>query len=63
MTSTSRQVPEPTQEERATAEQQEMLDIQRLIRMGFDEGDVIMAYYQSCRNIRRAAHKLVDIMF
>jgi len=63
MTSTNRQVPEPTREERATAEQQEMLDIQRLIRMGFDEGDVIMAYYQSCRNIRRAAHKLVDIMF
>ena len=60
---TSRQVPEPTADERAEQEQREMVDIQRLIKMGFQEGDVIMAYYQSCRNVRQAAHKLVDIMF
>ena len=33
-------------DERAAAEQREMLDIQKLIKMGFEEGDVIMAYYQ-----------------
>ena len=34
-------------DERAAAEQREMLDIQKLIKMGFEEGDVIMAYYQA----------------
>ena len=62
-TATSRQVPEPTSDERAEQEQREMVEIQRLIKMGFQEGDVIIAYYQSCRNVRQAAHKLVDIMF
>ena len=62
-TATSRQVPEPTSDERAEQEQREMVEIQRLIKMGFQEGDVIIAYYQSCRNVRQAAHKLVEIMF
>ena len=39
-----------------------MLDIRKLLRMGFDESDVITAYYQACRDVRRAAHKLVDLL-
>ena len=49
-------------EGRLTSDDKEMLDIQKLLRMGFDESDVITAYYQACRDARRAAHKLVDLL-
>ena len=39
-----------------------MLDIQKLLRLGFSESDVIKAYYQACREVRYAAHKLVDLL-
>ena len=49
-------------EGRLTSEDKEILDIQKLLRMGFDESDVMKAYYQASRDVRRAAHKLVDLL-
>ena len=49
-------------EGRLTSEDKEMLDIQKLLRMGFNENEVIKAYYQACREVRYAAHKLVDLL-
>ena len=39
-----------------------MMDIQKLLKMGFNENDVIKAYYRACRDVRRAAHKLIDLL-
>ena len=44
-------------------EEEEMEDIQQLLGMGFDEEKVLAAYYEANRDVRMAAHNLVELSF
>ena len=48
---------------RPKTEEEEMEDIQQLLGMGFDEEKVLAAYYEANRDVRMAAHKLVELSF
>ena len=48
---------------RPKTEEEEMEDIQQLLGMGFEEEKVLAAYYEANRDVRMAAHKLVELSF
>ena len=48
---------------RPKTEEEEMEDIQQLLGMGFEEEKVLAVYYEANRDVRMAAHKLVELSF